>query len=98
MHMIWSVHQSLYMYKLAIGGLEEQSYLHLQINTFVDVYYTGIIDLHTVSCNGQCILLCPVPVCLSYVGVTIGPSYKCSSEPYDRSKELRKVCVCVCVC
>lgn len=27
----------------------------------------------------------------SYVGVTIGPSYKYSSEPYDDSKEMRNV-------
>ena len=27
----------------------------------------------------------------SYVGVTIGPTSKYSSEPYDRSKEMRNV-------
>lgn len=27
----------------------------------------------------------------SYVGVTIGPTYKYQSEPYDRAKEARKV-------
>lgn len=28
----------------------------------------------------------------SYVGVTIGPTYKYQSEPYDGAKEARKVC------
>ena len=33
-----------------------------------------------------------LPFSYSYVGVTIGPTYKYQSEPYDRAKEARKVC------
>ena len=31
------------------------------------------------------------PFSYSYVGVTIGPTYKYQSEPYDRAKEARRV-------
>lgn len=37
---------------------------------------------------GYCIIF-PFPY--SYVGVTIGPTYKYQSEPYDRAKEARRV-------
>ena len=36
-------------------------------------------------------MFCVSSPCPSYVGVTIGPSHKYSSEPYDRARELRTV-------
>ena len=37
-------------------------------------------------------IVCIFPFSFRYVGVTIGPTYKYQSEPYDRAKEARRVC------